>query len=625
MGTRATQARKVRLHRELNQSQGWTQLDDPFFVYREHCKLHRASDVDEESAPTQQPDDAARPNTTDDARSGRARSAPSSQERLHTAPAATKPSPAVSAVSGTRSELTNPFSLGLRAECTTEQLKRRTAGQVGTPRAFESTELPTARPRDVQPRLKDAVRNVRTMMNLSAARSAHRTFLETLPSHRRPQDIRAFVNALGERSNKFIRLFQREQQERLARTMMFASAGPGAVLFGPGEPADMFYTILRGSVQIERQDAVCKLLKEGDFFGEEALMEGKTTDRRCKVKVMEAAEFATLKRDAFNVALAFDDDLVEKVEFLKSTPVLSHCASDYLVHLAVMSEFVTKEAGDYICRQAADALELFIVVSGRCALEVKFDFVRAAGRTSTHSHHLALSTVGEGELIGDIELINEVASGYLYTARALTHCRLLRFRAQAFAENMTTSVFEAMRLHCRVRSQWRNRRMTVQLGILARTGLEPVAERFCFEPEIPLSTPAVRISARVTETFQGTYQVLSASSLPNDLIEPLTAGWDKDGVSRVKLRQTQQHVEALKQGSNKAGAMAGKWSLYRYGPWATGVEATEQRVCLLEALAKRATSSTEQRNRRDAIKEMGSLLELAALADAAKLSSADVP
>jgi len=56
-------------------------------------------------------------------------------------------------------------------------------------------------------------------------------------------------------------------------------------------------------------------------------------------------------------------------------------------------------------------IEVFIVVSGRCALEVKFDFVRAAGGTSTHSHHLALSTVGEGELIGDIELINEVASG----------------------------------------------------------------------------------------------------------------------------------------------------------------------------------------------------------------------
>ena len=56
-----------------------------------------------------------------------------------------------------------------------------------------------------------------------------------------------------------------------------------------------------------------------------------------------------------------------------------------------------------VCRQAArradsDALELqvFIVVSGRCALEVKFDFVRAAGGTSTHSYHLALSTVGEG-------------------------------------------------------------------------------------------------------------------------------------------------------------------------------------------------------------------------------------
>ena len=60
-----------------------------------------------------------------------------------------------------------------------------------------------------------------------------------------------------------------------------------------------------------------------------------------------------------------------------------------------------QQAGMDVCRQAArraDALELqvFIVVSGRCALEVKFDFVRAAGGTSTHSYHLALSTVGEG-------------------------------------------------------------------------------------------------------------------------------------------------------------------------------------------------------------------------------------
>ncbi len=54
-----------------------------------------------------------------------------------------------------------------------------------------------------------------------------------------------------------------------------------------------------------------------------------------------------------------------------------------------------------VCRQAARAdaappwsFKFSSLCRGRCALEVKFDFVRAAGGTSTHSYHLALSTVG---------------------------------------------------------------------------------------------------------------------------------------------------------------------------------------------------------------------------------------
>jgi CRP-like cAMP-binding protein len=444
------------------------------------------------------------------------------------------------------------------------------------------------------------------MVHLSGVRTAQRSYLETLPSLRTPHDTKAFVNTLVKQTNKFIGMFQPEQQERLARAMMYASAEPGTVLYGQGELGDTFYTILRGTVQIERRGAFCRLLEEGDFFGEQALFEVKTVDREYAATVVESAEFATLKRDAFNVAMSVDDSLVEKVALLTSIPVLAHCAVDYIVHLALMGEFITKEAGDFVCRQAAEVSELYIVESGQCLLEVKFDFLQSANRYQTHAHHLPLSVVAEGEMIGDIELINEVGSGYHYTARALTNCRLLTFKSLSFAEQMTTNVFEAMRLYCRMRSQWRNRRMTVQLGILARSGYFPAAERFCFEPEIPLSKFRLPSKLLPAKFERMPLCMLSASRLPNDLIEPLTARWDDDGVSRIRLRECADLVpHALKQGSN--GATAGKWSLYRCGPWVPEKESAGQKMSLLEELAKRDTVA---KIRRDALKEVGVLLEL---------------
>ncbi len=65
-----------------------------------------------------------------------------------------------------------------------------------------------------------------------------------------------------------------------------------------------------------------------------------------------------------------EKELKEKLLLLAETPVLSRCDGDYLLHLALMSEFVVKEPGEEICRQGADADMFYILESGEALLEV---------------------------------------------------------------------------------------------------------------------------------------------------------------------------------------------------------------------------------------------------------------
>jgi uncharacterized protein (DUF2225 family) len=47
-----------------------------------------------------------------------------------------------------------------------------------------------------------------------------------------------------------------------------ASASKGDVIFSPGQPADKFYVLMRGSVQLERPGAEPEVISPGDLFGE---------------------------------------------------------------------------------------------------------------------------------------------------------------------------------------------------------------------------------------------------------------------------------------------------------------------------------------------------------------------
>ncbi|HEU4321962.1 MAG TPA: ATP-binding cassette domain-containing protein [Roseiflexaceae bacterium] len=102
-----------------------------------------------------------------------------------------------------------------------------------------------------------------------------------------------------------IGLFQDLDQtplEILARQFVTQRLGAGKLVFEEGEPADAFYIIARGSVDVHLRDADgaerwLATLQDGDFFGEVALLEG--IPRTATVRTRAPSTLLMLDRERF--------------------------------------------------------------------------------------------------------------------------------------------------------------------------------------------------------------------------------------------------------------------------------------------------------------------------------------
>jgi putative ABC transport system ATP-binding protein len=99
--------------------------------------------------------------------------------------------------------------------------------------------------------------------------------------------------------------------EKLAKEVF----GPGQTIIRQGDEGDKFYLIRRGTVEIivdEGQPAEFrKLLHEGDFFGEKALISGQP--RSATVRARDRVETYTLDKPNFQAALAASDSLKQQI------------------------------------------------------------------------------------------------------------------------------------------------------------------------------------------------------------------------------------------------------------------------------------------------------------------------
>ena len=69
-----------------------------------------------------------------------------------------------------------------------------------------------------------------------------------------------------------------------------------------GDVGDKFYLIRTGSVAVKRDDEQVAVLKEGDFFGEMALLTGEP--RNASVFTLEQTDLYSLSQDQFKKAIA---------------------------------------------------------------------------------------------------------------------------------------------------------------------------------------------------------------------------------------------------------------------------------------------------------------------------------
>ncbi len=112
-----------------------------------------------------------------------------------------------------------------------------------------------------------------------------------------------------------IPMFAKLEQRSLEAVATLAKVGTlpaDTVLMREGEPAESFYVIVHGTVQIERQGTFVRSIMDGGFIGEVALIEGsgRTATAICAT-VCELLEFGSFE---FGRVMATFPDVRARVE-----------------------------------------------------------------------------------------------------------------------------------------------------------------------------------------------------------------------------------------------------------------------------------------------------------------------
>jgi CRP-like cAMP-binding protein len=89
----------------------------------------------------------------------------------------------------------------------------------------------------------------------------------------------------------------KDELERLAKVTEDIEVEPGKVLCREGEPAQEFFVIIDGEVEVMRDDERIRTLSDGDFFGEIALLED--IPRTATVRATTHLRFFVLTRQSF--------------------------------------------------------------------------------------------------------------------------------------------------------------------------------------------------------------------------------------------------------------------------------------------------------------------------------------
>ena len=103
-----------------------------------------------------------------------------------------------------------------------------------------------------------------------------------------------------------------ETLSELARWFGTERFAAGRNIVQQGDPGDRFYILVRGKVEVLRDDQRLAILEDGDYFGEMALLSNQP--RNATVKTLTDTVCLSLARDLFNRLLSTEPELRESIQ-----------------------------------------------------------------------------------------------------------------------------------------------------------------------------------------------------------------------------------------------------------------------------------------------------------------------
>ena len=225
-----------------------------------------------------------------------------------------------------------------------------------------------------------------------------------------------------------------QQRGVLASRMRPRLARAGQRVVREGDPADAFYMIAEGELEVYREDSPKEplaTLRRGDYFGETAVARGiaRTASVRAKSEShlleLGAADYLAFVRQHVSVAEKIEG-IAELVGLLRRMPAFRELPLAQVALLAGAMRSVRAPAGEPVVLQGEPGTALYVIRRGE--VEVLVERAGASAR---------IATLGPGEYFGEIALLERVPR--TATVKALTDCELLTLEKEAFDSRVVRS------------------------------------------------------------------------------------------------------------------------------------------------------------------------------------------
>jgi len=155
--------------------------------------------------------------------------------------------------------------------------------------------------------------------------------------------------------------------------------GPREVICQQGEVGRCMYVVLEGTIEIvvhgiEGRDVTVATLKDGDYFGEQALLPGKDHRRNATARALHGATVLSIRKEDVLYALSHDPEFIEKfssqseeqqIENLLKSMRLFQALEEHDYHqIDQWAQVIELPPGEIVIRENEVGDYLYVVLQG---------------------------------------------------------------------------------------------------------------------------------------------------------------------------------------------------------------------------------------------------------------------